>query len=580
MQFKASINLSFFLFLFPLLNSAQETNLIEMDDLYPENVIVAGFSISEAQEVSIEASAITPYRMMKTFPFTDAWILDSKTREIVWVLNDADNVDRSRTVTTFEDKLQLNPGNYEVYYSTFANYGYFDDNWRYRGGFWNNIFGNIFYGDGWYARRADYRDLYLRIQGNGKAVDDDVVYEWQTEKKSSAFIDYSSLNDDAFEERILKISKPVQLKIYALGEVRDDGKYDFGWIMNLKTREKVWELNYRHSAHAGGARKNRFAEEVVSLDPGTYKVVFVTDDSHSYRRWNSAPPYDPSFWGLTIWLENNDDNSAITFVDVEDYEEKDVIVKFDRVRDRDYRAQGFSLKKSLTLHVYALGEGRDGEMFDYGWIVNANTRERVWEMDYYDTDNAGGANKNRIFDGTIILDAGNYIAYYVSDGSHSYHRWNSGRPFDEKNWGMTIRVLDENFTAADIAEYDENDDESILVRITRVGDRDRARSGFSIEKGQKVHVYAIGEGSRNEMYDYAWIEDVNTGRVVWEMTYRKTERAGGARKNRLFDDNIFLEAGEYEVFYESDDSHSFADWNARPPHDPVNWGITITKLDE
>ena len=64
------------------------------------------------------------------------------------------------------------------------------------------------------------------------------------------------------------------------------------------------------------------------------------------------------------------------------------------------------------------------------------------------------------------------------------------------------------------------------------------------------------------------------------MTYRKTDRAGGARKNRLFDDEIYLKAGTYQVIYESDDSHSFEEWNSRPPDDPFNWGITITYVDQ
>ncbi|KAA3614199.1 MAG: hypothetical protein D8M58_18575 [Calditrichaeota bacterium] len=580
MQHKYQRAFTLFLFLIPLLSVAQETSLVEIDDLFPEKVTVAGFVLTESQEVSIDAAAITPYRSKRAFPFTDAWILNSKTREVVWVLSDADDVDRTRSVTTFEDKVQLDAGNYEVYYSTFPNYQNIYGNWRNNHGFWDNIFGNVFHGGDWDIRRRDYRELHIKITGSGTAVDDDVVYDWQSEKKSSAILDYSSLRDDVFEETIMKLSKAATVKVYAHGEAMQDGNYDYGWIQDLKTREKVWEFDYRNSAHAGGASKNRYAEKTIDLDAGSYKVVFVTDDSHSYRRWNSAPPYDPTFWGIVIWPENKEDRSAISFEDIEDYEEKNVIVKFDRVRDRDYKSQGFTLNKSLTMHVYALGEGRDGEMYDYGWIVNANTREKVWEMDYYDTENAGGADKNRLFDGTITLDAGNYIAHYVSDGSHSYHRWNSSRPFDEKSWGMTISVLDDNYSASDIVEYDESNDESILVRITRVGDHDRARSSFSINEDQKVHIYAIGEGSGNEMYDYAWIENSNTGRIVWEMTYRKTERAGGARKNRLFDDNIFLEAGEYEVFYETDDSHSFADWNDSPPRDPVSWGITITKLDE
>ena len=93
-------------------------------------------------------------------------------------------------------------------------------------------------------------------------------------------------------------------------------------------------------------------------------------------------------------------------------------------------------------------------------------------------------------------------------------------------------------------------------------------------------LFSLGEGTSGEMHDYAWIEDANTGRTVWEMTYRKTRRAGGARKNRIFDETVYLKAGEYLVFYRSDGSHSFEDWNASPPHDPINWGVTLSVVDE
>ena len=41
------------------------------------------------------------------------------------------------------------------------------------------------------------------------------------------------------------------------------------------------------------------------------------------------------------------------------------------------------------------------------------------------------------------------------------------------------------------------------------------------------------------------------------MTYRATEPAGGAPKNRRFDGVVTLPAGEYVLRYETDDSHSF-----------------------
>jgi len=234
------------------------------------------------------------------------------------------------------------------------------------------------------------------------------------------------------------------------------------------------------------------------------------------------------------------------------------------------------LKKDLDIHILAIGEGRDGDMFDYGWIVDMKTREKVWKMKFRDTEPAGGASKNRMFDGIIHLEAGNYMAYFITDDSHAYHSWNASAPFMEKKYGMTVSVIDENYKDGDVTAYEEEKDKSVIAKIVRVGDYAREKQEFTIEKDGNVHIYAIGEGMRGEMYDYAYIQSANTGKVVWEMTYRKTERAGGAHKNRLFDDEIYLKAGTYQLIYESDDSHSFEEWNSRPPDDPFNYGVTIT----
>ena len=81
------------------------------------------------------------------------------------------------------------------------------------------------------------------------------------------------------------------------------------------------------------------------------------------------------------------------------------------------------------------------------------------------------------------------------------------------------------------------------------------------------------------MFDYAWIEDYNTGKTVWKMEYADTRRAGGASKNRLYDGLLYLEKGRYVLHYQSDGSHSYADWNDDPPRDKRNWGVTIFNLN-
>ena len=52
------------------------------------------------------------------------------------------------------------------------------------------------------------------------------------------------------------------------------------------------------------------------------------------------------------------------------------------------------------------------------------------------------------------------------------------------------------------------------------------------------------------------------------MSVDNTEPAGGADKNRLFDGTLHLAPGSYLVYYRSDGSHSYDDWNAAPPPPP------------
>ena len=77
------------------------------------------------------------------------------------------------------------------------------------------------------------------------------------------------------------------------------------------------------------------------------------------------------------------------------------------------------------------------------------------------------------------------------------------------------------------------------------------------------------------MYDYGWIERSGTREIPWEMTYAMTFHAGGAKKNRMVNTTIVLEAGSYTLRYRADDSHSFNGWNSAPPDDPTMWGITL-----
>ncbi|MFQ6112848.1 MAG: hypothetical protein ACE5NG_02035 [bacterium] len=562
-------------------SQAQDDILAEIRDILPEEIKIEGFRLAAEQEVKIEAAGFRGSRRHR-FVFTSAWILDAQTREVVWAMEEAEIKRKSRRLLEYEAKLRLPKGDYEVYYSSFPNYYHRHDDGV--GDFIGRILDEIFNRDDYEDLYDDYREEWkefkIVVRGQGKRYREEEITKVHDAFNKDAFVSMTALGDDEYEQQGFMLEKPMEVQVYALGEARKDGTFDYGWIINTTTREKVWKLTYRHSEHAGGSEKNRVVNEVISLPAGKYVAFFVTDDSHSYGRWNASPPYDPMLWGLTLRVKDASMKRYIKLFDYEELPDENVIVKLTRLRDDEFRSEGFTLRKPMDLRIYAIGEGKRKEMFDYGWIVDAETHKRVWQMEYYNTEHAGGGDKNRLFDDVVHFDRGSYIVYFVTDGSHSYRDWNTTPPHDQKSWGITILAADEDYDPEDVAEYEEKEDHSILAKLVKIRDDAFETESFTLDIDSEIGIYAIGEGSDGRMYDYGWIEDAETHRVVWEMTYRKTEHAGGARKNRLFDGTIMLKAGEYAVYYESDGSHSFNDWNSEPPYDPVNWGITVYLVEE
>lgn len=68
----------------------------------------------------------------------------------------------------------------------------------------------------------------------------------------------------------------------------------------------------------------------------------------------------------------------------------------------------------------------------------------------------------------------------------------------------------------------------------------------------------------NTMFDYGWIEDMK-GKIIWQMAMPQTTHAGGALKNRHINNTIKIKKGNYVLKYKTDESHSPAQWDDKPP---------------
>ncbi|HEX9640870.1 MAG TPA: hypothetical protein VGB13_06125 [Candidatus Krumholzibacteria bacterium] len=571
--------------------------LIALDSPEIYELTVRGFEITHDAKVEIDAVGRWPRGsqrglgdVFKRLGWGDeddtrlsvyAWILDSDSREPVWLMDaeDTERVGRSRTLRQATAEVELAAGRYELYfYSGHAWQAKLveekardrDDDARwYKNDDWD-------FDEALDEIKEDLTKCHVRLSSDDLSRGDIHGFE-PTGERPDALLRMAGVGNSELRSQGFRMKERGELMAYALVEhpVDDMDAADFAWIVNLDSGEWVWDSSSRRGRYAGGSKKNRKFESRVRLDEGRYVLHYGSDDSHSYAEFNSNPPYDPMNWGITLLPGSDFKASSFELFDAPGRADADI--DFSQAQDSEFFEQAFRLKGDAELHVYALGEmDSDGwQFYDYGWIADATTGETVWEMEDRNCTPAGGAEKNRVFDGSVRLTAGDYIVFYVSDDSHSYGDWNSAAPFDPMAWGIRIAATGGKLQLLDDSEVHRAN--GVLASLVRMRDHDRENVRFELEQDTRVEIYALGEGTDGEMYDYGWIRNRDTGKTLWEMEYRATEHAGGARKNRAARDSIELPAGRYELVYVTDGSHSFEGWNDRRPDDPMSWGITVRR---
>jgi len=577
LNFKLSIALFCLFLCFSNVVKAQD-NQLKLGNVEVGEIDFKSFELSQEGNVLIEGMAGSFDRWSNDLVFY-GWIIDAKSRKVVWHLMEEANdefYDREDDGKfSFEQELSLPSGKYEAYFAGAMDYRK-GNNIEINdiGDFLDALFDELD------IDRSDFHSRYIEklgmtisgVEGEFKVFNGSAKVDAY---KKNAFFSTARANDNEFKKQFFSLDSETELNIYTIGEQRNDDYFDDVRIIDLNSYKQVWPNDATKYVKAGGAKKNRMAFQSFKLGKGEYVVYYVSDDSHSFEKWNMLPPFDPQMWGATIWTAQKDRDN----VKLLEKNEREIL-NISKVRDDEYRSQGFTLEKDMDLRIVSLGERSSRHyMVDYGWIVNASTGETVWELEEEESKYAGGGSKNRMVNEKITLEKGNYIAYYASDDSHSYEDWNTNPPLMQDLWGMIILAEPKDIKSFKLREIEELTDKNIIAEIVRVRDHAEATKEFSLNDDQKIRILAIGEGSGNHMHDTGWITD-SKGEIVWEMTMRKTKHAGGAKKNRMFNGVIMLPEGDYTLHYESDDSHSYRNWNSTPPRNQERYGITIFKVED
>jgi len=358
------------------------------------------------------------YRVPDSTPF---WILEEDMTE------PAGGADLNRT---FEGGVEVEPGIYRIEYEA----------------------GRSQYYNAWNANPPWAPEAWGLRMFSGEASQVRIFDPWTDQDPIASLL---QAGDDEDLSITFELDKPLSVVVYGMGEMRrGNDRYDYGWIEKEGRSVPLWMMNYEGSKAAGGDDMNRQQMDVLNLEAGTYRLRYISDDSHSYANWNKRKPQFPERWGIVIFAMNPQDvdpTAVRTWADgrvgaasvevstIASESIGETIIQQNRLGNDIVVDERMVLDAETSLKIVALGELTRGSSHDYGWISKVGgAGEKVWEMTYQNTVSAGGADRNRRFDGMITLDAGEYQVHFETDFSHSFANFDDDEPRDGADWGIQI----------------------------------------------------------------------------------------------------------------------------------------------
>ncbi len=364
-------------------------------------------------------------------------IVNAQSGETVWEMTwenttPAGGTDRNRQ---FVGSVSLDEGLYRAVYQSNSKHSF--ENWTANPPFDPDAWG-----------------MQISSDGSGS------IQKFSVDESGRQLVAMRRIGNDALRKKQIVVNEALNVFLDVMGEISTSGTlYDYAWLEQNDTREKIWEMSLEDSRPAGGSNTNREEDAVVQLSAGTYTLYYQTDDSHSYDSWEKPKPTHPERWGVALYTLGDTEGpiSAITVLSGDERENQvrqgsasspaeisvansreELLVDLSGVGNEADLSSDLILSTATRLRIVAQGEISNQGRYDYGWIERTETGERVWEMTLSNTGSAGGEDRNRRFDGSVSLPAGEYVVRFVSDFSHAFGDFDDGPPTIENEWGIRI----------------------------------------------------------------------------------------------------------------------------------------------
>ncbi|MCA9727801.1 MAG: hypothetical protein KC729_08975, partial [Candidatus Eisenbacteria bacterium] len=278
------------------------------------------------------------------------------------------------------------------------------------------------------------------------------------------------------------------------------------------------------------------------------------------------------------------------------------LAALEEIERQGLRRAMFVLDRPTEIEIVAEGAGdrRGDEFLAQGWILDLKSRQPVWvQQDAHnerDRDNDNWRATERLelpagtygvffaaFNGFLPIDARFKVLGFTIGGFESklgrMHDWDDFGDPDE--WGIWVYATDPGLVPAPVPAQPPTAYPDAVVREIGLGDGEYRQVQLDLDRDVEFRLRATGENLRgNETFaDDAWIVDRRSWDRIWKLDRQRTAAAGGAEKNRVFDERVQLSKGGYLISVVTNGSHATGSWDAMPPWDPDSWGLVMELID-
>jgi CubicO group peptidase (beta-lactamase class C family) len=192
-----------------------------------------------------------------------------------------------------------------------------------------------------------------------------------------------------------------------------------------RTSTFTWDL-HAYETNDPGMGSRRGAIALAETDDGVYLVVLIA----------LRGQYEALYQSVLLPVVDALAPVTVTSPCHQDYANWPVVASIEAVANNARRSVEFALEKCTRLRVYAIGEGDEQSMADYGFVENVATGQVVWRMYHFETESAGYP-RNRLADRALSLPAGSYRLHFETNGAHAFDDW-AERPPSHRFWGITL----------------------------------------------------------------------------------------------------------------------------------------------